>query len=222
MGESDVGYETPNRGGCLRALIAAPALAVLAPAAALYRSWAKMRRGSAVLVSVRSDSFERPGAAWARVSTTVDVPHSADGCRLITECVVLVAETLRANGQVFHLVYREPGREETIALPVGVAVQDLAERLIISCRRAILDGKTIVWPVLRRGHHIGQCLDPVNYDPEAPGEPDALLRSAPMTWALVLNRRRKTASTLFSMDFVVPEDDAERVESIVSRLRVDL
>ena len=36
VGESDVGYETPNRGGCLRALIAAPALAVLAPAAALY------------------------------------------------------------------------------------------------------------------------------------------------------------------------------------------
>lgn len=207
-----------GRGGCLRALVAAPALVVLAPLAAGYRSWARRRRGSEIVVDSHSEAFERPEAGWTRVATTVDVPQSVDGGRLITACVVRIAEGLGSGAEVFHLVHREPGRQETIAVPLGSTINDLAERLVLSCRRSILDGRTLVWPVLPRGRHVGEVIDPVAYDPEAPGEPENLLRTVPIAWALVLRRRRGSASTVFEMAFIVPEDHAEHVERAITRL----
>lgn len=207
-----------GRGGCFRALIAAPALAVLAPVAALYRSWARWRRGSAVVVEVHTEAFERSEAGWSRVRATVDFPHSLDGGRLITTCVVRVAEGLAGGGEVFHLVHREAGCEETIAVPLGSAINDLAERLLLSCHRSISDKRTLVWLALRRGRHLGEVIDPVTYDPEAPGEPDRLLGSAPMNWALVLKRHRGAAATFFEMSFLVPEVGADKVVVAVNNL----
>ena len=207
-----------GRGGCLRALVAAPALAVLAPLAALYRSWARRKRGSEVVVDSHTEVFERPEAGWTRVATTVDVPQSVDGGHLVTACVVRIAEGLGSGDEVFHLVHREPGRQETIAVPLGSTINDLAERLLLSCRRSVLDGRTLVWPVLQRGRHLGEVIDPVAYDPEAPGEPEKLLRTAPIAWVLVLRRRRVAASTVFEMIFIVPEDHADSVERAVTRL----
>ncbi len=207
-----------GRGGCLRALVSAPALAVLAPLAALYRLWARRKRGSEVVVDSHTEVFERPEAGWTRVATTVDVPQSVDGGHLVTACVVRIAEGLGSGNEVFYLVHREPGREETIAVPLGSTINDLAEWLVLSCRRSILDGRTLVWPVQPRGRHLGEVIDPVAYDPEAPGEPENLLRTAPIAWALVLRRRSGAASTVFEMTFIVPEDHSEDVTAAVSRL----
>lgn len=222
MHEPGVEGSATGRDGCLRALVAAPALAVLAPLAALYRWWAGRRRGSEVVVDFHTEAFGRSEAGWVRAEATIDVPHSADGSRLITRSVVRIAEDLGAAGEIFHLLHREPGRQETIAVPLGSAVNDLAERLALSCHRSILDGRTLVWPALPRGRYLGECLDPVTYDPEAPGEPEGVLRTAPITWALVLRRRRGVASTVFEMDFIVPEQQAERVEAAVTQLRREL
>ena len=218
MHEPGVEGIATGRGGCLRALVAAPALAVLAPVSALYRSWARWRRGPEVVVTSQVEAFERSEAGWTKVAATADIPHSLDGGHLITACVVRIAEGLGSGGEVFHLVHREPGRHETIAVPLGSTINDLAERLVLSCRRSILDGETLVWPALPRGRHLGEVIDPVAYDPEAHGEPENLLRSAPITWALVLRRRRGAASTVFEMAFIFPEDHADAVTAAVTRL----
>jgi len=207
-----------GRGGCLRVLLAAPALAVLAPMAALFRSWARWRRGSSIVVNSNIAPFERGEARWAKISTSIDIPHSIAGVVLITRCVVRIAEDLGSGGEVFHLVHREPGQDETIAVPLGSSVNDLAERFFLSCGRSVLERRILVWPTLARGHHLGEFIDPVAYDPEAPGEPEAALRSAPITWAMILKRHSCTASTIFQMNFIVPEQQAEKVEATVKRI----
>ncbi len=191
---------------------------MLAPVAALYRSWTRWRRGPEVVVTSHIEAFERSEAGWTRVVASVDFPHSLDGGHLITRSVVRIAENLGGDGEVFHLVHREPGRQETIVVPLGSTINDLAERLVLSCRRSILDGKTLVWPALPRGRHLGEFIDPVTYDPEALGEPEHLLQTAPITWALVLRRHRGAASTVFEMAFIVPDRQAECVETVVTRL----
>ena len=218
MHEPGVEDVATGRGGCLRALVAAPALVVLAPAAALYRSWARWRRGSLMVVKSHIEPFERSEAGWVKISASIDIPHSFAGVILMTRCVVRIAEGMAGGGEVFHLVHREPGRDETIAVPVGSSVNDLAERFALSCGRSILDRSTLVWPALARGHHLGEVIDPVAYDPEAPGEPDAALRAAPITWAMILRRQTGTASTIFDVDFIVPQQHAEKVEAAVNRL----
>ena len=75
-----------------------------------------------------------------------------------------------------------------------------------------------MWLALKRGHHLGEILDPVAYDPEAPGEPECVVRTAPITWALVLRRHRGAASTVFEAAFIVPEDHAEGVKTAMTRL----
>ncbi len=207
-----------GRGGCLRALVAAPALAVLAPMAALFRSWARRRRGSAIVATSHVEPFERTEPGWVKISASIDIPHSIAGVVLMTRCVVRIAEGLAGGGEIFHLVHREPGREETIAVPLGSSVNDLAERFALSCGRSILDRRTLVWPIFARGHHLGEFIDPVAYDPEAPGEPEATLRTAPITWAMILKRHRGTASTIFDLDFIIPQQQAERVVAILNRL----
>jgi len=207
-----------GRGGCLRALVAAPALAVLAPMAALFRSWARWRRGTEVVVTSHIEPFERSEKGWTKVSTSIDIPHSLHGVILMTQCVVRIAEGLAGGGEVFHLVHREPGREETIAIPLGSSVNDLAERFALSCGRSILDRRTLVWLALTRGRHLGEFLDPGAYDPEIPEEPETALRSAPITWAMILRRHGGTASTIFNVDFIVPHQQSEKVEAAVKRL----
>ena len=55
------------------------------------------------------EAFEPLEAGWNRVEATVDIPHTLDGGRLITSCVVRVAEGLAGSGDVFHLLHREAG-----------------------------------------------------------------------------------------------------------------
>ena len=213
-----VDHSETDKGGCVRALLAAPALVFLAPMAALYRSWARWRRGSAVLVNSGIAGFERSPGAWAKVTATVDIPHTADNAQLMTRCLVRLAERLGTDAQAYHLIHREPGCEETIAVPLGLTINDLAERFSLSCRRSILDRKTLLWLAWLRGSHLGEYIDPVTYDPEAAGEPERLLRAAPFAWALALNRRRGSASTVFHLEFIVAREKADAVEAALDRL----
>ncbi len=209
---------SPGRGGCLRVLAAAPVLAVLAPAVAAYRSWMRRRRGHDIVVSTQTVPFDGHQSGWAKISASIDIPHSLDGRRLVTQCIVRVAELVGCTGEVYHLIHRESGRDETISVPVGTSINDLAERFVLSCGQSILDGRTLVWPALLRGHHLGEFLDPMTYDPEAPGEPDNALQKAPISWAMILKRRRGAASTTFSLVFIIPHQQRAKVEAAIHRL----
>lgn len=217
LGQSATDHSGTQAGGCLRALLAAPVLAVLAPVTAIFRTWARWRRGSTVVVKTGNEDFERFESGWAKVTAEVNIPDTIDGVRLLTRSVVRIAEALHTAGQVFHLVYREPGNEETITVPLGLTINDMAERFALSCRRSILDGSTLLWLCLPRGRHLGEFLDPIAYDPDAPGEPEALLQTAPITWALALGRHRGGVSTVFKMEFIVPRGSADQVMTVLAR-----
>jgi len=197
------------------------ALAALAPVAAIVRMVARWRRGDDVRLSWRDEPFPAGNGETRLVDVMMDVPDVA-GARLrreLTDTVVRFAERVRRPDDVYHLVYRVPTEPESVAVPVGASVQALAERFALGLGQHDLEGRTAVWLAMPRSVHVAEVLDPFTYDPEADGEPHALLARAPLRWALATGRRHGTVSTRLRMLVVVPTTRRPLLEELLGRLR---
>jgi len=192
---ADIGGEIVNessRGGCLRAVPAAVALLVSSPFVALSRWVAKKRRGMEVRVSVERKEIDVRDGRKTVVSVTIDCPAVVDLRYSLTAAIVRCAEASAPRATVYHLVHRESGRDETIAVPLGVTVNDLAERLALSWRRPALAG----------------------YDPEAAGEPGRMIAGGGVEWATTTRRRRRGSSVVYDVVLFVSGERADGVEEI--------
>ena len=214
---ADIGGEIVNessRGGCLRAVPAGVALLVSSPFVALSRWVAKKRRGMEVRVSVERKEIDVRDGRKTVVSVTIDCPAVVDLRYSLTAAIVRCAEASAPRATVYHLVHRESGRDETIAVPLGVTVNDLAERLVLSWRRPALGGRVLLWVGLPRGRSLGECLDPAAYDPEAAGEPGRMIAGGGVEWAMTTRRRRRGSSVVYDVVLFVSGERADGVEEI--------
>ena len=205
-------------GGCLRSAAGLVGLVVLAPLALAVRGFRKSRRGSAVRVERTRAPF--PAGAdgpLARIDTTADVPCAAVAAfrRRLTEAVTRVAETLRRPDDVYHLLLREPGVDETTVLPVGPLIQELGERLHLVLARGPMAGRTAVWMALERSRRVVDIVDPFGYDPEAAGEPERLLARSGMRWGMATGFAARGPSVLFRVVLYVPAESAPTVEALL-------
>jgi hypothetical protein len=103
--------------------------------------------GGLRLERTRDDFPVGGGSALVRIDTTADVPSAAVEAfrRRLTETVVRVAEGLRRPDDVYHLLYRDPSADETVVLPIGPQIQELAERLHLVLSLGPMAGRTAVW-----------------------------------------------------------------------------
>lgn len=216
--------ETGAAGGCRRTVGGAAALVVLAPLAAVARTVARLRRGRDVRIGWRAVPFETQAREAVLVDVDLDVPDTASARvrRELTDTVVRLAEGLRHGDDVYHLVYRVPTEPEPVSVPVGASVQALAERFALSLGQHDLEGRTAVWLALPRSVHLADVLDPFGYDPEADGEPHALLAKAPVRWALATAWRHGTVSTRLRALVVLPPVRHPMLEDLLGRLRARL
>ena len=206
------------RGGWFSAATGAAAVIVLAPFAFVVRVWQRRRRGPDTRVQRRTDDR---GDGAAVIDLRIDVPASSAGdlrARL-TDVVIRVAETLRAPGDVYHEVHRPLGVDETIILPVGPLLQELGERLSLSLGHAPLAGRTVVWLTLPRGLAPAELVDPFDYDPEAEGEPHAVMEHSDVRWGFATSHALTGPSVIYRVLLFVPAAAVQRVESLVLRLQ---
>lgn len=150
--------------------------------------------------------------------TLADIPSGIDISRILTEGVVRIAESIGTGGESYHLLRREAGSEEPVVVSFGPSVQEFAERFLISCRRTAHQDRRVLWVVLPKTASLGEFLDPSMYDPEAEGEPAALLGSMPLRWATVVRRRVSLHSIRYSIDFIVPESARGLVDRLTAKL----
>lgn len=207
------------RAGCLRSAAAAVGLAGLAPLAAAVRAVRVWRRGSEVrLGRVRGSLGD--GGRLATIDLTADVPTGSIERfrRLLTETVVRVAEVLRRPDDVYHVIHRDRAADETIVLPVGPQLQELGDRFHLALTQGAMTGRTVLWLTLPRGRRLVEIVDPFGYDPEQPGEPEGLLRTSDMRWAMVSAHAPRGPSSLVRLVLYVPRESATRVEAILDRL----
>jgi hypothetical protein len=181
-----------ERSGCLRAAVAMPLLAVLAPVAAMVRSVARLRRGSAVDLGIRT-------AADGRVAVSLDLPWTVDPVRPVTECVARFAEVVGRPGDVYALCWEDDGVGEAQRVAVGASIQALADRLQRSLRRSSLNGRWVVWLALPRGCHPGQAADPTVPIPQDGTWNTAL--SPGFRWALGLCREDSAVTRRWRLEF---------------------
>jgi hypothetical protein len=206
-------------------VVAGLALTLLAlPVAALrrLRAW---RRGSAVDVVWTAGAFTGCGGEpFTVLDLTVDAPQHRGGevAARLTDLVVRVAERLRREDDVYHLLRPEPHGAGPVAVPVGPLVQELGERFSLALARPMLAYRTALWLALPARRRLGEVADPREYDPEAPGEPEALLRRTAVRWAAASSFGRGGASIAFRLLLWVPEASAAGVEGIFDRLRTSL
>ncbi|HOC41620.1 MAG TPA: hypothetical protein PKJ99_01275 [Thermoanaerobaculales bacterium] len=201
--------------GCLRSAAGLAGLVVLAPLALAVRGIRKWRRGSELRVERGRAPFAMvAGPPLARIDTTADVPTAAvmDFRRRLTETVARVAEALRRPDDVYHLMYRDRAADETVVLPVGPLVQELAERLHLVLGSAPMAGRTAVWLTLPRSRRVVDFVDPFGYDPEAAGEPERLLAASGMRWGMASAFAPRGPSLAFRLVLYVPTDAAPAVE----------
>jgi hypothetical protein len=182
-----------GRSGCLRAAVAAPFLAVLAPVAAALRAVARWRRGAAVGLEIRPLTGER-------VAVILDAPSRMDPARPVTECVARVAEGLGGAGDVYALCWEDDGVGESQRVAVGASVQAFADRLHRSLHRAALNDRWVVWLALPRGVHPGQVADPTVPIPQDGRWFEGLQPG--FRWCLGLHRRDGAASRRWRLEFV--------------------
>ena len=221
MPELDHRQPTGAARGCLAAGFGAVALALLSPFVAAIRGWKAWRRGSEIRSSLEAASIPRDdGTDLKRLDLSVDVPSLAEAefRRRMTDTVVRVAEALRREDDVYHLVYRLPWDEEPIAVPVGPQVQELGERFSLVQSQAGLVARTTVWLTIGRHHALAELIDPVAFDPESEGEPVGLQCRARVRWSVATAWVRNGASLVFRLIFVLPADKASRVAELIERL----
>jgi hypothetical protein len=207
--------------GCLAAGFGAAVLALLSPFIAAIRGWKSWRRGSEIRISLTVTSVSRDRASdLKRFDFSADVPAPAEPefRRLMADTVIRVAEALRRPDDVYHLVYRLPWDEESIAVPVGPQIQELGERFSLAQSQNALDARTAVWLCIGRHRALAEVIDPVAFDPESEGEPDGLQRRADVRWSAATARARHGASLVFRLILVLPAEKASRVVGLVGRL----
>jgi hypothetical protein len=217
----DPGRST-GRQGCLATGVSAAVLAVLAPFVVAVRGWRKWRRGTEIRSKIDVESLtDSAGADLYKIDLSLDVPQPAEPefRHGLTDSVVRVAEALRAPDDVYHLIYRLPWDEEPVALPVGPKLQKLGERFALVQSQGAMAGRTAVWLTLARDRALAELVDPVAYDPEEIGEPDALLTQPDLRWSMATEWARFGPSLAFRMILVVPAHYGDRVQTILEALR---
>jgi len=213
--------EIGGRPGCVRGTLGVAVLAVLSPLVVLVRIVRRWRRGDEIRVIRTAGPFPTDGGEpMARVDVEIDVPaHRAAAEReRITDVVVRVAERLCAVGDVYHVIYRIAELPETVAMPVGPQLQELGDRFALVLGQRSMAGRTVVWLTLPHGLSMAELLDPTRYDPEAPGEPEALLATAPMRWAMTTDHVEAGPSVVHRLLLYVPSKRRSDVEKVLTRL----
>jgi hypothetical protein len=208
-----------ERAGCLRSVAGMAGLVVFAPLALAVRRYRAWRRGSRLRVE-RSRGLLPVGGgdSLARFDLAADVPTSAAVVafrRRLTEVMVRVAECLRRPDDVYHLLSRDPVAGETMVLPIGPQVQELAERLHLVLGLGSMAGRTAVWLALERSRRVVDIVDPFSYDPEADGEPERLVARSGMRWGMATSFAPRGPSLLFRVVLFVPADAAPAVEKLL-------
>ncbi len=203
--------------GCLAGVAAIVGVVLLAPMAAAVRTVRGWLRGSETRIRSEHTAFANE---MARVDLHLDVPPEMRESvgRSLTDIVVRVAETLRRPDDIYHLIYRERGAEETIVLPVGPLLQELGERFHLVLSQEALALTTCVWLTLARDQRVVEMLDPFDYDPESAGEPEALLTRSGMRWGMGSTVVPGPASVLFRLVLFVPESSVDLIDRLFQRL----
>lgn len=199
--------------GCLASAAAAPVLLVLAPLAAVIRTWQAWRRGHDWRVEV-----EARDATWGhRIELTADVPRaSASGFpQRLTHALVRIAERMRHPDDVYHLFYRIPGDDEGVLTPVGPRLQELGERIQLALGQPVLERRTTLWLALPADRPVARLIDPSLDDPEAEGEPESLVATTTPRWAMAASRARSGPSVIYRLLLWVPEAHADSVAEIL-------
>jgi hypothetical protein len=203
--------------GCLAAGAGALALIVISPFALVIRSWRAWRRGDKVRSTLETRPLVSTTGARHRIDLTLDVPAAVEPGfrRRLTDAVVRVAEALRRPDDVYNIIYRHPADPEPVALSVGPQLQELGERFSLVLSQGALSGRTVVWLTLGRDHALSEVLDPVACDPEAEGEPEALLASPAARWSMATEWARVGPSLVIRLILVVPTDAENRVKALL-------
>ena len=197
------------------------ALIVISPFALVIQSWRAWRRGGEVRSTLETRPFVRTAdGAHRRIDIMLDVPAPAEPGfrRRLTDTIVRVAETLRRPDDVYNVVYRHPADPEPVVLPVGPQLQELGERFSLVLSQGALSGRTVVWLTLARDHALSEVLDPSASDPEAEGEPEALLATADARWSMATEWARIGPSLVIRLILVVPADAESRVKTLLGSL----
>ena len=150
----------------------------------------------------------------------LDVPAPAEPGfrRRLTDTIVRVAEVLRRPDDVYNIIYRHPADPEPVVLPVGPLLQELGERFSLVLSQGALSGRTVVWLTLGRDRALAEVLDPVACDPEAEGEPEALLATADARWSMATEWARVGPALVVRLILVVPSDAENRVKALLRSL----
>ncbi len=194
---------------------------MISPFALVIRSWRGWRRGGEVRSTLESRPFASAAAgARRRIDLMLDVPAPVEPGfrRHLTDTVVRVAETLRRPDDVYNVVYRHPTDPEPVVLAVGPQLQELGERFSLVLSQGALAGRTVVWLTLGRDRALSEVVDPDACDPEAEGEPEALLATADARWSMATEWARIGPSLVIRLILVVPTDAESRVKTLLGSL----
>jgi len=105
-------------------------------------------------------------------------------------------------------------------MSVGPKIQELGERLSLTLSQSTLVGRTAVWLSLDSERALSEVVDPVNYDPEAEGEPDALIAHADAQWAMATSWARVGPSLIVRLILFLPTSAVEDVTRVLDPLLV--
>ena len=196
------------------------ALIVISPLALVIRSWRAWRRGGEVRSTLESRPFVSTAGARCRIDLALDVPAPAEPGfrRRLTDAIVRIAETLRRPDDVYNVVYRHPADPEPVVLPVGPQLQELGERFSLVLSQGALEGRTVVWLTLGRDRALSEVVDPIACDPEAEGEPEALLATPDACWSMATEWARVGPSLIVRLILVAPTDAESRVKTLLGSL----
>ena len=206
--------------GCLAAGAGILALIVISPFALVIRSWRAWRRGGEVRSTLESRPFASTAGARCRIDLALDVPAPAEPSfrRRLTDTIVRVAETLRRPDDVYNVLYRLPSDPEPVVLALGPQLQELGERFSLVFSQGALAGRTVVWLTLPRDRALSEVVDPVASDPEAEGEPEALLATVDARWSMATEWARIGPSLVMRLILVIPSDAESRVKTLLGSL----
>ncbi len=221
MPELDALLQRPGPRGCLASAAAALVLAFVSPLVLAVRSWRSWRRGHDIRVSI--EALPPPGGAESdrhMLDVICDVPLSVErGFRdRLTDRVVRVAEALRSPDDAYLLVYRLPGAEEALVLPLGPRVQSLGERFRLVLDQSALAGRTVVWMALARDLPPARIVDPERCDPESPDERERLLETSEARWSMAASWAPVGPSLIVRTILVVPTSAQDRVVRLLEKL----
>jgi hypothetical protein len=220
MAEGDHFVRQPGPRGCLASAAAALTLVVVAPLVFVIHRWREWRRGGDGRVSIASVPWPKVGIDnRRRLDVSFDVPLSAAGDlrRRLTDGVVRIAESLRRPDDAFHVIFRLPGGDEAVALPLGPLLQSLGERFRLVLDQGPLAGRTAIWLVLARDRALAEVVDPTTCDPESDEARERLL-AATDRWSMATSWARVGPSLVIRLILVIPAGAAERVVSILGKI----